>query len=151
MASHRVSSYQWKSPFFNEKLCCVILSFVQKRNWETRNRRQVIVVLLQVTSQLRRLGIVQQDDFQLGLAWTFLSEERMCRSMGCIALHNTGVFFCLVLWCFNTPKKRKKDESKKKNQNFIPQADWRARSFCTSTTAVFSGVAKQRLKLGDMF
>lgn len=57
-------------------------------------------------------------------------------------------------WCFNTKKKKKKeggkDESKKSKTLFHKQTEGLAR-FCTSTTAAFSGVAKQRLKLGDMF
>lgn len=57
-------------------------------------------------------------------------------------------------WCFNTKKKKKKeggkDESKKRKTLFHKQTEGLAR-FCTSTTAAFSGVAKQRLKLGDMF
>lgn len=78
------------------------------------------------------------DDFQPDSAWKFLSEE-MCRSTGCAALRNVGVFLCVcfqeelvLLWCFERCKKkggrrRWKQKKSKKKQNFISQANWRAR------------------------
>ena len=159
MASYCVSACQWVSPFFNET-CSVILSVLQRRHWAATSSRLLWFFWLGcIFSRWQHnwedSRMCNKDDFQPALAWKLISKKRLRRSMGCIALRNTGVFFCfqkgiLVLWCFNTPKKRRV-KMKEKKQNFISQAHWRARLLCTSTTAAFSGVAKQRLKLGDMF
>lgn len=103
---------------------CALLCYLVCSSEETlnNNRRWVIVVLLaglyflQVTARLRGLRNAQQRLFPTWLGMKL----NLCRSMGCVTLHNTGVFFCfqkglLVLWCFNTPKKGGggKDERKK--------------------------------------
>lgn len=141
--------------------CCVILSAPQKRHRATTGSRLLGSVWPgSVFSRRKRnredSGVCNKDVFP---TWLVISKKRLSRSTGCIALHNIGVFFCfqkgtLVPWCFNTKKKKKKeggkDESKKSKTLFHKQTEGLAR-FCTSTTAAFSGVAKQRLKLGDMF
>lgn len=106
--------------FFNET-CLVISSYLQK---ETIGSRFLWFLPLGcIFSRWQHnwegSGMCNKDDFRPGLAWKFISKERLCRSLDCIALHNIGVFFCfqkgmLVLWCFNTPKKGwGKDERKK--------------------------------------
>lgn len=141
--------------------CCVILSAPQKRHRATTGSRLLGSVWPgSVFSRRKRnredSGVCNKDVFP---TWLVISKKRLSGSTGCIALHNIRVFFCfqkgtLVPWCFNTKKKKKKeggkDESKKSKTLFHKQTEGLAR-FCTSTTAAFSGVAKQRLKLGDMF
>ena len=146
--------------------CSVILSAPQKRHRATTGSRLLGSVWPSfLFSRCKRnwedSGACNKDVFP---TWLAISKKCLNRSTGCIALRNIGVCFCfqkgtLVPWCFNTPQKKRKkrkkeggkDESKKKSKTlFHKQTEGLAR-FCTSTTAAFSGVAKQRLKLGDMF
>lgn len=62
-------------------------------------------------------------------------------------LFRTFCFFCL-----GSASCIKKDQSRKKRGNFISQTNWNTHWFAhPQLTAVLSGEAKHRLKLGDMF